>query len=56
MSSRRTEIPDFDRLVARSGDNLGPVRGKRHRHDPVAVRVRLLAQHLQFVCQTSQQA
>ena len=56
MSSRRTRIPDFDRPVVRSGHNLGPVRGKRHRPDPVAVCVCLLAQHLQLACQTSQQA
>ena len=49
-------IPDFDRLVARSGHNLGPVWRKRHRHDPVAVGVRLLAQQFQLVCQASQQA
>ena len=53
MSSRRTRIPDFDRLVDRSRDDLGPVRGKRDRHDKVAVGIRLLAQHLQFDCQTS---
>ena len=47
-------IPDFDRLVVRSGHNLGPVQGKRHRHDVAAVGV--LAQHLQLACQTSQQA
>ena len=56
MSSRRTRIPDFDRPVVRSRGNLGPVRGKRDRHDPTAVRVCLLAQLLQFACQTSQQA
>ena len=50
------QFPDFDRPVARSRDNLGPVRGKRDRHDPTAVRVCLLAQLLQFACQTSQQA
>jgi hypothetical protein len=55
MSSRRTRIPDFDRPVARSRDNLGPVRGKRHRHDDVAVGVRILAQQPQRICQTSQQ-
>ncbi len=55
MSSRRTRIPDFDRLVVRSGHNLGPVRGKRHRSDVVAVGIRLLVQ-IQFTCQTSQQA
>ena len=48
-------IPDFDRLVARSGHNLGPIRGKRDRVDAVAVGVGLLAQQLQFACQTSQQ-
>jgi hypothetical protein len=53
--SRRTRIPDFDHLVIRSGDNLGPIRGERHRLDGVAVRVRLLAQQLQCACQTSQQ-
>ena len=57
---RRTQIPDFDRLVVRSRHNLGPVWGKRHRHDHgvdvVAVGVRLLAQQLQFGCQASQQA
>jgi hypothetical protein len=52
---RRTKIPDFDRLVQRSGHDLGPVRGECHRHDPVAVGIRLLAQHLQFVCKASQQ-
>jgi len=55
-SSRRTRIPDFDRLVERSGHDLGPVGGKRHRHDLAAVGVRLLAQLLQLVCQTSQQS
>ena len=49
-------IPDFDRLVTRSGHNLGPVRGKRDRRDAVAVGVGLLAQQLQFACQTSQKA
>ena len=49
-------IPDFDRLVVRSGHDLRPIRGKRHRRDDVAVRVRLLAQLLQLACQTSQQA
>ncbi|KOO31114.1 hypothetical protein Ctob_009574 [Chrysochromulina tobinii] len=53
---RRTRFPDFDRLVVRSRHNLGPVRGKRYRRDLAAVGVRLHAQHLQFVCQTSQQA
>ena len=42
MSSRRTEIPDFDRLVVRSRHNLGPVRGERDRPDGVAVGVCLL--------------
>jgi hypothetical protein len=42
------DIPDFDRLVIRSRDNLGPVRGKRDRVDVVAVGVGLLAQRLQF--------
>jgi hypothetical protein len=50
------DIPDFDRLVVRSGDDLGPVRGKRDRVDVVAVRIRLLAHQLQLACQTSQQA
>jgi hypothetical protein len=55
--SRRTcRIPDFDRPVARSRHNLGPVWGERHRQDPLAVGVRLLAKQLQFVCQTSPQA
>ena len=56
MSSQRTRIPDFDRLVDRSRHNLGPVRGKRDRPDPVAVGIRLLAQQLQLACQTSEQA
>jgi hypothetical protein len=56
MSSRRTQIPDFDRPVARSGHNLGPVQGKRNRPDGAAVGVRLLAQQPQHACQTSQQA
>jgi hypothetical protein len=56
LGSRRTRIPDFDRPVVRSRDNPGPVRGKRDRVDVVAVRTRLLAQELQFGCQTSQQA
>jgi hypothetical protein len=50
------QIPDFDRPVVRSRHNLGPVRGERHRPDPVAVGVRLLAQQPQRGCQTSQQA
>ena len=53
------DIPDLyrpDRVVARSGHNLGPIRGKRHRKECLAVGVDLLAQHLQFPCQTSQQA
>ena len=50
------DIPDFDRPVVRTRDNLGPVRGKRHRRDCLAVGVRLLAQQPQRVCQTSQQA
>ena len=37
MSSQRTRIPDFDRPVARSGDNLGPIRGKGDRVDFAAV-------------------
>ncbi len=52
-------FPDFDRLVVRSRHDLGPVRGKRHRPDVAAVaavRIRLLAQQVQFVCQTSRQA
>ena len=56
LRARRTRIPDFDRLVVRSRHNLGPVRGKRHRPDVVAVGIRLLAEHLQFDCQTSQHA
>ena len=56
MSSRRTRIPDSDRIVERSRHDLGPVRGKRHRNDVVAVGVCLLAQHLQLACQTNQQA
>ena len=57
LRAQRTRIPDFDRPVVRSGHNLGPVRGKRHRPDVEVVGVRLLlAQQLQFVCQTSQQA
>ena len=49
-------IPNFDRLVVRSGHDLGPVQGKRHRADGPAVGVRLLAEQLHFACQTSQQA
>ena len=49
-------IPDFDRLVTRSGHNLGPVRGKHDRRDAVAVGVGLLAQQLQFACQTDKPA
>jgi hypothetical protein len=52
----RSKSADFDRLVKRSRHNLGPVWGKRDRPDGVAVGVCLLAQQLQFVCQTSQQA
>jgi len=56
MSSQRTRIPYFDRLVVRSGYNLGPIRGKRDRVDAAAVGVRLLAQLHHCACQTSQQA
>ena len=52
---RRTKIPDFDRLVVRSGHDLGPIWGKRNRHDPVAVGVGFLAQQLHRACQISQQ-
>jgi hypothetical protein len=52
--SLRTGIPDFDRPIVRSRHDLGPVRGKRDRVDAVAVGVGLLAQRLQFACQTSQ--
>ena len=37
MSLRSTRIPDYDRPVARSRDNLGPIRGKRDREDAAAV-------------------
>ena len=40
--SQRTQIPDLDRPVVRSGHDLGPIRGKRHRPDGVAVGVGLL--------------
>ncbi len=53
---QRTQIPDFDSLVARSRDNLGPVWGKRDRREVLAVGIRLLAQLLQFGCQTIQHA
>ena len=56
MSSRRTRIPDFDRPVRRSGQNFGPVRGKRHGRDGHAVGIGLLAQQPQRVCEISQQA
>jgi hypothetical protein len=56
LSSRRTRIPDFDRLIFRSRHDLGSIRGKRDRPDPATVRVRLLTQQLERACQTNQQA
>eukprot|EP00962_Isochrysis_galbana_P053006 scaffold24473_cov126-Isochrysis_galbana.AAC.2 len=46
----RIRVPDFDRLVPRSGHDLGPVRGKRHRGDNFAVGVDLLALELECAC------
>ena len=48
---KHTRIPDFDRLVVRSGHDLGPVWGKCHRADVVTVRVLLLALELQLQVQ-----
>ena len=50
-----TRIPDFDRLVRRSGHDLGPVWGKRHRADVVAVGARLLGLQLQSGCEGRQE-
>ena len=49
-------IPDFDRPAITCGHDLVAIGRKRHRVDHVAVRDSLLAQQLQFACQTSQQA
>ena len=54
MRPKRTRIPDFDRLVVRSGHDLSPVWGKRHRIDVVAMGVGLLALQLERICQGSQ--
>jgi len=51
-----TRIPDLEPLVVRSGHDPGPVRGERHRRDPVAVGVRHLAQQPQRGCKASQPA
>jgi len=49
-------IPDFDRPAVTCGHDLGAIGRKRHRVDLAPVRVSLLAQQLQFACQTSQRA
>ena len=51
---KRTGIPDFDRLVVRSRHDLGPVWGKRHRADVVAVGAGLLGLELQCGCEGKQ--
>ena len=48
-------IPDFDRPAVTCGHDLGAIGRKRHRVDLAPVRDSLLAQQLQFACQTSQQ-
>ena len=49
------KFPYFDRLVIRSGHNLGPVRGKRHRADPVAVGAQLFGLELERGCEGRQE-
>ena len=56
LGQRLTGIPDFDRLIVRSGHDLGPVWGKRHRLDPAAVGVCLLGLQLECTCQGSQKS
>ena len=51
---KRTRIPDFDRPAIAGRDNLGSIRGKRHRIDVAAVGVGLLALQLERTCQGSQ--
>ena len=52
MGSQRT--PDFDRPVARTGDDLSPIIVKAHREDPIAVGVGLLRLEIQRNCQGRQ--
>ena len=65
MRGQRTRIPDLDGPIPvrilkhpriRSRHKLGSVRGKRAQLERDRQRVGLLAQQLQFACQTSQQA
>jgi hypothetical protein len=49
-SSRRTRIPDLDR-IATQGHDLGSVSGKRHQLQRVAVDIFLVVQQVQVVCQ-----
>ena len=51
---KRTRIPDFDRLVVRCGHDLGPVWGKCHPADPIAVGAGLLSLELECGCEGRQ--
>eukprot|EP00962_Isochrysis_galbana_P020830 scaffold6111_cov107-Isochrysis_galbana.AAC.10 len=51
----RIRVPDFDRLVPRSGHDLGPVWRKGDRGDTMAVSVDLLALELECACMGRQE-
>ena len=54
FASPNNQIPDFDRPAIAGRDNLGSIRGQRHRIDVAAVGVGFLALQLERTCQGSQ--
>ena len=56
MGRQRTRIPDFDRLVTRSGHDRLSVWREGNRIDIFAVGVGLLRLEIQRSCQASQKA
>ena len=53
---KSTCVPDFDRLVDRSGHNLRAIGREGDRADDIAMGVGLLRLEIQRSCQTSQEA
>jgi hypothetical protein len=54
LGPKRTCVPDFDRPAIAGRDNLGSIRGKRHRVDDAVVGAALLALQLQRGCEGRQ--
>ena len=55
LGPKRTCVPNFDRAAIAGSDNLGSVRGKRHRIDDAAVGVGLLGLELERGCEGRQE-